>query len=192
MKLIKCTNLLVLGLALSIFTGCHGRRYNKVTDIPNPRTGTPKDDIGTKGIGGQAEKPLEGQPIPISNPDRTGWTPNAEILKAETVYFDFDQSAIKSGETSKIQHVADHLKKESSVAVRVEGNCDERGTEEYNRSLGEKRALAVREALVALGIAPDRIDTVSYGEDKPAAEGHTEAAWSKNRRADFVVLTPPK
>ena len=79
-----------------------------------------------------------------------------------------------------------------SAAVQVEGHCDERGTEEYNRALGERRALAAREALIGLGIASDRVDTISYGEDKPAVPGHNESAWSKNRRGAFVLLTPPQ
>jgi peptidoglycan-associated lipoprotein len=88
--------------------------------------------------------------------------------------------------------VADFLKQNPQAAVRVEGNCDERGTEEYNRSLGERRALAAREELVRQGITPDRVDTLSYGEDKPLDSGHNESAWKQNRRDDFILLTPPK
>ena len=72
----------------------------------------------------------------------------------------------------------------------MEGNCDERGTEKYNLSLGQKRANAVREYLANLGVDPRQIVTVTYGALRPAVEGHNEAAWSKNRRGDFVVLTP--
>ena len=73
----------------------------------------------------------------------------------------------------------------------MEGHCDERGTEEYNRSLGQRRASAIRDALVGLGITPDRVDTLSYGEDRPAVQGQNEGAYAKNRRAEFIVLTPP-
>ena len=72
----------------------------------------------------------------------------------------------------------------------VEGNCDERGTEEYNRSLGERRALAAREGLAKLGIDPMRVFTRSFGKDKPADTGHDDSAWAKNRRDDFVLLHP--
>ena len=75
-------------------------------------------------------------------------------------------------------------------ALRVEGNCDERGTEKYNLSLGERRALAVREYLANLGVDSRQVVTVTYGDAKPAVEGHNEAAWSKNRRDDFILLTP--
>ena len=99
---------------------------------------------------------------------------------------------MKSGEKAKVAKVADYLKGNSADAVRIEGNCDERGTEEYNRSLGERRALALREELVRLGVDPTRADTVSYGEDRPVDPGHDESAYRKNRRGDFILLSPPK
>ena len=99
---------------------------------------------------------------------------------------------MKSGEKSKIQAVASYLQANPRNAVQVEGHCDERGTEEYNRALGERRALALREELVMLGVSPVRVDTVSYGEDRPADPGHTKEAWEKNRRGAFVLLTPPQ
>jgi peptidoglycan-associated lipoprotein len=76
--------------------------------------------------------------------------------------------------------------------LRIEGHCDERGTEEYNRALGERRALAAREYLVLQkGLDASLVDTISYGEDRPADTGHNEAAWSKNRRDEFILLKPP-
>jgi len=99
---------------------------------------------------------------------------------------------VKSSEKSKAAAVADYLKGNAAAAVKVEGHCDERGTEEYNRSLGERRALACREELIRLGIDANRVDTISYGEDRPADPGHDESAWKKNRRGEFVLLTPPK
>jgi peptidoglycan-associated lipoprotein len=125
-------------------------------------------------------------------PGHPGWPQDRTILKADTVYFDFDSSVIKASEKSKVAAVADYLKANGTHAVLVEGNCDERGTEEYNRSLGDRRALAVREELISLGIDKDRVDTKTWGKDNPDnAPGHDEAAWKQNRRDDFVVLTPP-
>lgn len=126
--------------------------------------------------------------------NRAGDLENADrdrtALQAETVYFDFDRAEVKSTERSKVEAVATYLRNNASAKVEVEGNCDERGTEEYNRSLGERRALAVREYLVTLGIDASRVSTVSFGEDRPAVIGSDESAYSKNRRADFVVLRP--
>lgn len=116
---------------------------------------------------------------------------DAATLSADTVYFDYDKSAIKSGEVSKISAVADYLKGHPQADLKVEGHCDERGTEEYNRALGERRALSIRERLVNAGISGDRITTVSFGEEKPADPGHDEAAWAKNRRGEFILLLPP-
>ena len=123
-----------------------------------------------------------------------GWTPNADIFKQDTVYFDFDSSAIKASEHAKISRVADYLKANNKprTAVRVEGHCDERGTEEYNRALGERRAVAVREELMRAGIDASRVETISYGEDRPADPGHNEAAWRLNRRGAFILLTEPQ
>jgi peptidoglycan-associated lipoprotein len=115
---------------------------------------------------------------------------DSAALKPDTIYFDFDSATIKKSEDKKLEEVAKFLTSHLDDALRVEGNCDERGTEKYNLSLGERRALAAREYLANLGVDPHQIDTVTYGKSKPAVQGHNEAAWSKNRRDDFVVLTP--
>jgi peptidoglycan-associated lipoprotein len=103
-----------------------------------------------------------------------------------TVYFDFDSAKVRPSEVAKLEAVAAALKGNSNKLV-IEGHCDERGTAEYNRALGEHRAQAAREKLVALGVAAGRITTISYGKDKPADLGHDEAAWAKNRRCEFAT-----
>jgi peptidoglycan-associated lipoprotein len=120
-----------------------------------------------------------------------GKVEDATTLSADTVYFDYDKSAVKSSELSKVSAVADYLKSHAQADLKVEGHCDERGTEEYNRALGERRALSIRERLVNLGVAGSRITTVSFGEEKPADSGHDEAAFAKNRRGEFILLLPP-
>jgi len=200
MKLNKFANLLVIGLVLTVAaSGCRKKPVG-VTNLPGARAG------GPGGMGpGNAISPA--QPIPnrpgtdgVDNPfvhpsnppgNREGWIEDPQALKTDTVYFDFDSSVLKASEKPKVAAVADYLKANMGKAVKVEGNCDERGTEEYNRSLGERRALAVREELIRLGVGPTEVDTISYGKDRPADPGHDEAAWKKNRRDDFVVLTPP-
>ena len=133
---------------------------------------------------------------PIENTGRgahTGWTESQSTFAANTVYFEYDSATVKNGEKPKVQAVAAHLKGDPSSAIRIEGHSDERGTEEYNRSLADRRDLALREELVRnFGIGPDRIDTLSYGEDRPVVEGHDESAWKQNRRGQFILLTPPK
>jgi peptidoglycan-associated lipoprotein len=111
-------------------------------------------------------------------------------LAADTIHFAYDSSAIRTSEKPNLALVAQALSSDPSAKLLIEGNCDERGTEEYNRSLGERRALAAREALAKLGVDPMRVVTRSFGKDKPVDPGHDESAWSKNRRDDFVLLHP--
>ncbi|MBM3830631.1 MAG: hypothetical protein FJ406_08855 [Verrucomicrobia bacterium] len=107
-----------------------------------------------------------------------------------TINFDYDKSVVRASEIGKLQSVIAALKAAPQNQLEIEGHCDERGTEEYNRALGERRALAIRAQIIKSGIAPNRISTISFGEDKPAALGHDEAAWAKNRRGDLILLKP--
>jgi peptidoglycan-associated lipoprotein len=199
MKPIKFTNVLVLGLVLTLAaTGCH-KKTGFITPLPKGAAATgEKSDIGSSGtLGGGAgsEGAVTGSTTGIaSNPagSHQGWAEDPAALKAETLYFALDSSVVRPEEKSKVAAVADYLKSNPAAAVRIEGNCDERGTAEYNRALGERRALAVREELAALAIDPTRVDTISYGFDRPAVQGHDESSWGKNRRDEFVVLTSPK
>lgn len=103
------------------------------------------------------------------------------------VYFAYDSSAVIDDQQQRIQLNADYLKNEQDVTVRIEGNCDPRGSREYNLALGEKRALSAKTYLVHLGVDSSRIRTMSLGEEKILIHGHDEMAWAQNRRADFVV-----
>jgi len=194
MKALGFGTLTALGLALVVTTGCqpenlktiYGRKQPTPFDVnpqppivPNPVP----FDTGAKGT--------EIIPQATEFPNHTNWIEDRDALKEYSVHFLYDSSAVPGADKSKIAAVAEYLKSHADAAVRVEGNCDERGTEEYNRSLGERRALAGREELIRAGLTSDRVDTLSYGEDKPLADGHNESAWKQNRRDDFVVLTPP-
>jgi len=103
------------------------------------------------------------------------------------VYFDFDKSDIRPDAAETLKANAEIMKKypDTNFLIQIAGHCDERGTQEYNLALGERRALAVRDYLRNLGISGDRLVTISYGEEFPADPGHNEAAWAKNRRAEF-------
>lgn len=102
-----------------------------------------------------------------------------------TVYFDFDKFDIKAGDNAVLEKLGMCLRQEADVKIVVEGNCDERGSSEYNMALGNRRAEAVRKYLTSSGVSNDRIKTVSFGEEKPVDKGHDEAAWAKNRRSDI-------
>ena len=103
------------------------------------------------------------------------------------IYFDFDQATIRSDQFSTLEHNADFLKSNPSARVVIEGNCDERGTNEYNLALGERRALSAKAYLVEVGIEEHRIRTVSFGEERPLFLGQDEFSWAQNRRDDFVL-----
>ncbi len=107
----------------------------------------------------------------------------------QTVYFDFDKSSIKPNFSGALESNADLMKESMDMIIQIEGHCDERGTVEYNLALGERRAMATRSYLVNLGIAAERIEIISYGKERPAMMGHNEAAWSKNRRTEFRIIS---
>ena len=117
-------------------------------------------------------------------------TENATIWAQNTIRFSFDSSVVGSSEIFKLTEIANQLTQQRHLGVKVEGHCDERGTEEYNRALGERRANSVRDHLIEAGVNPNQIRTLSYGEDMPEDPGHDEAAWAANRRAVFILLTP--
>src|SRR5437868_12071581 len=160
---------LIAALALSL-TAC--KSNVPVTKIPNPgagRTGSGSDfSSGTTPIssdhGLTARDIASG--VPLADPANfADMSEDPSALQGYTVHFDYDSSSVKPGEESNVSSVAEQLKSRSGTAVRIAGHCDERGTEEYNRALGERRALALRDKLLGLGIGPNRIDTRSYGED---------------------------
>lgn len=197
MKLTDFTKLLLLTLIVTLAsTGCR-KKPGTITPLPNgSRTGPITDaDQGrplpaTPDTGTSTSTTSTG--YPANDPSiRQNWPRDHEIFKSDTVHFDYDQSTVRASERSKISHVADYLKANPNTALEIEGHCDERGTEEYNRSLGERRALALREQVIGLGVDASRIDTISFGKDRPVANGHDEASRAQNRRGEFVLETPP-
>lgn len=112
----------------------------------------------------------------------------AFIVDLKDIFFDFDMATLGENEIDTLKKNVEWLRKNSSVAIRIEGYADERGTSEYNIALGEKRAQTVRKYLMALGITPSRMDLISYGEEKGFCSGRNEECWAQNRRGHFVVV----
>lgn len=108
----------------------------------------------------------------------------------DMVFFDFDKSVLKPAAQATLNKQAEWINRFSTVRVKIEGHCDERGTREYNLALGERRASAVKNYLVARGVNPNRIDTVSYGKERPLDPESNPAAWAQNRRGVTVVVRP--
>ena len=111
-----------------------------------------------------------------------------KAFENQKIYFDFDKSDLKPEAQTVLKEKADWLRAHPAYSLRIEGNCDERGTNEYNLALGERRASSAKKFLVALGIAESRIATISYGEERPANPAHNEQAWAENRRDEFVLM----
>jgi len=122
-------------------------------------------------------------------PGAAGAGGDAALLSKTTIYFDFDSSEIKPEFQPLIAAHGKRLAGDRSLKVRLEGNTDERGSAEYNVALGERRAQSVKRALLLQGATDAQLTTVSYGEERPVAEGHDEAAWSQNRRVEIVYLS---
>jgi len=111
----------------------------------------------------------------------------SEMFTNEDIYFAFDSSDLSQEAKHTLLRKDYYLKNNMGDAITIEGHCDERGTNEYNLALGERRAESAKKYLVSLGVDASRMETVSYGEERPVDSGHDEAAWSKNRRAHFVI-----
>lgn len=156
---------IMVALALTL-AGCGGNVQDEQagSDTPAVETGGVGD---ASGIGGQA---LDADGRPTSS----------------VIYFDFDSSRIDDNSRLTLESHASYLSANPDVRVKLEGHCDERGTREYNLALGERRANAAAKLMKVLGLDGSRIEVTSYGEEKPAREGHNEAAWSKNRRVEII------
>jgi peptidoglycan-associated lipoprotein len=130
---------------------------------------------------------VTGHPLPERREGTSFFGSNVQRGKFQPLYFDFDSQSIRSSETEKIQEIANFMKGAGSDVI-IAGFTDERGTAEYNRDLGDRRAGVVGESLISQGVDGGRIQTVSFGLELPADSGHNEAAWAKNRRAEIGVV----
>jgi len=176
----------VLVLALFL-VGCPKRPATTAASAPPP-TGSPSPSSAAPSTTpGGALAPSTAAPstaAPSTPPAPSEFTENANL---KDVFFDFDKYDIRSNDAKTLDANAAWLKSHDNMLVLVEGHCDERGTNEYNLALGERRAKATMNYLVAQGVQANRITIISYGEERPVCTEHTEACWAKNRRAHFLI-----
>ena len=125
--------------------------------------------------------------VTSSSADQPATPSDDSALNPETVYFAFDSSNLDDSTQSKLNKLSDALSKNKAGKLEVAGHTDERGTIEYNLALGQRRANAVKGYIVNLGVEDARVSTISYGKERPVAEGHEEGSWSKNRRAEITL-----
>ena len=202
-------SLSVMFVGLLASSGCKSQKPVGLTKIP---TLTPI--VKTVTVPGPAQPLGGGNPLPGGNPGGGGTGPtiveiptdplnqalgnnfsgndseDRDTFLAQMVHFDYDSSSVRPTDLAKVEIVAQYMVQNPSHKLMIEGHCDERGTEDYNVSLGERRALAVVDELLRLGITQGRIRTTSYGEKIPMADGLTEQAFTQNRRGEFVLLRP--
>jgi peptidoglycan-associated lipoprotein len=166
-----------VAVALSGLTGCASKKKMPAPEPqvtqPQPTQAPPKVEAAPRK---EEAKPAPAPVVP-------------EKIELRTIYFDYDQSVIRPDQTGTISQNAEILSRNRSVRVLIEGHCDERGTNEYNLALGQRRADSAKNYLVNYGIDSSRIETISYGEERPASQGQSEGAWAQNRRCEFVILS---
>lgn len=163
-----------LFLAAAVGTGCAHQEVAKKVEAPPP----PPVQVA------KAE-PAKPEPAkPVSKEEQTQADLDA-VLSGTVLHFEFDQAQLTAESQERLRNLAEALRTHPEAKVRISGNCDERGTTEYNLALGQRRAEVARKYLVTLGVSSGRVSTVSYGAERPAVQGHDEQAWSANRRDEF-------
>ena len=171
----------LVGIGMMVFlAACASKDPVVATKVEDRTPVTPPRTTDTVKTGGtDSIKP------PIGRPGDELKNPNS-ILSKRVVYFDFDTDAVKPEFAALVQAHANFLAQNRDRKVRLEGHADERGSREYNMALGQRRSIAVRKAAAVLGVGVDRMETISFGEDKPKNTGHDEASWAQNRRVEIV------
>ena len=173
---------LALSIAALVSVGCAKKQTVKTEGAQPPPAAAPAPEAPMK----------EPPPPPVAVTPPPAVAPGVAVTEEKVsqfddVRFDFDKSVVKEEGRKTCGVVADYLKKHPQAKMLIEGHCDERGTSEYNMALGERRATAVMNYLVSLGVPKAALSTVSFGKEKPLDPGHNEEAWAKNRRAHFVL-----
>lgn len=185
--------LLALSMAALVAGGCASKEVVKTEEpvvqtapvqAEAPKQEAPKVEVAPKAEP-EAPKPVE----PVKAAEGQGAKASAAQLAFEAIYFDFDNADLRQDARDVLSKNAEILlKANNNTKIKIEGHCDERGSAEYNLALGERRAKSALQYLITLGVPSDRLSIISYGKEKPAVEGHDEAAWAKNRRGEFAIL----
>ena len=169
-----------MALALVVFAG-PGCKHKK--DVPiTTEFGGAQTSKGSQDMQKTSQDSTGSYPLTDIDMSRLKFEPEANL---RPIYFDYDSDALRPDAIATLQSNYKYIKNTPGIVVLIEGHCDERGTQEYNLALGERRAQVTREYLIRLGAPANRLTTVSYGEERPVAMGHNEAAWSQNRRCEF-------
>jgi len=164
--------------AVFVLSACESTSEVKEDEVPGPTTDEQGSGATTSGASTDTGGGFQGNPL--DDP--------ASLLATRIVYFEYDSSEIKGSDRAVVEAHGRYLADNPTSTVTLEGHADERGSREYNIALGERRANAVRQLMTLLGATGSQLRVVSYGEERPAAEGHDESAWSVNRRVEIIYL----
>jgi peptidoglycan-associated lipoprotein len=169
---------LFLACAALLMWGCANKKVVKPNELATPAAASAADNTDANSADGDEQSIRGGD-----------WK---SLPQLKAIFFDFDSSDLLPAARAALKKNADYLKDNTEAQVLIEGNCDERGTFEYNMALGERRAGIVRDYMIELGVASGRLGTISYGQEKPVDEAHNESAWAKNRRVEMKVRAGKK
>jgi peptidoglycan-associated lipoprotein len=170
-------NLALIVVVAAALAGCASKETRTDAPVTDRSTATPPTASTSPGSTTRPQQSASVAGDPLRDP--------SNILSKRSVFFDYDSNAVKDEYRGLVQAHSRYLGDKRDTRIRIEGNCDERGSREYNLALGQRRAEAVKKVMTVLGVSDGRIETTSYGEEKPMAQGHDEQSWSQNRRADI-------
>jgi len=194
MKNVMKSYLVMVGCGLFLAGGCANQEVVKKDEgmapapVAKPAESQKNGALSSVPKKEQATPPVKSSASGQQVPENTSASQLQSAL--DKIYFNFDSSALSDAARATLAKNAAALMKVAGAKVRIEGNCDEHGSAEYNLALGERRAQTAKKYLETLGVSGGRLATISYGKEHPADQGHDEAAWKKNRRDEFVVVTP--
>jgi peptidoglycan-associated lipoprotein len=174
--MMQMTRMVLPALLLTLALGACGKKAQPVAPAPAAPTAAPA----------AAPAPTPAAPAAESAAERAA---RVRAVLHEIVYFDFDRSDVRADARPVLDSKVPHLREDGAIRLRIEGHADERGSAEYNLALGMRRANAVKQYFVGFGLDGARFEVVSFGEERPAVTGSNEAAWARNRRAEFNVLS---
>lgn len=182
------STMVVIALSVVFVFGLSACQKKVVTQPDSGQQQQQKDISQQKGQEKVTERQLDGKVDSVDVKDKGAQYAESREDLFSDLLFDYDKYDVKEAYKPTLQSVSSWMSKNTAARLSVEGHCDERGTNEYNLALGDRRAKAVKDYLVSLGVASGRIDMISYGEEKPACKEQTEDCWTKNRRVHFTVL----
>jgi peptidoglycan-associated lipoprotein len=184
MKMYKLLTALLFVLTLTLINGCSW--FDNTIPKNDNSIPSPDSDIEIKSDGSAGGWTDSINLDKMDGSTKDGWKP-VKGVSFPVIYFAYDRSVIGASERPKLDQVAAYMKKNTEFGVIIEGHCDENGSAEYNRALGERRAIAAKDFLVNAGVGADRIKTISYGEDRPAVKATDEMGHAKNRRDELIL-----